>query len=184
MPVLRNARHERFCQLLASGKSAVAAYREAAGKRAGKPENDHVHSAEWKRARGVRERLRELMEANSKRSTLTREEALMFLTRVIMTPAGDVGPHDSLCQSHKVTSGDGWEVHEVKVPDKLGAVMQLSRMCNWNSPEEVRLSASDSLKAYLLELRAQPIGSWQMFKDAGDLTPPIIELQNGQGANE
>ncbi len=108
----------------------------------------------------------------------------MFLTRVIMTPAGDVGPHDSLCQSHKVTSGDGWEVHEVKVPDKLGAVMQLSRMCNWNSPEEVRLSASDSLKAYLLELRAQPIGSWQMFKDAGDLTPPIIELQNGQGANE
>ena len=104
----------------------------------------------------------------------------MFLTRVIMTPAGDVGPHDSLCQSHKVTSGDGWEAHEVKVPDKLGAVMQLSRMCNWNSPEEVRLSASDSLKSYLMELRRQTLGAGEIFSKAGKQAAPIIELKNAE----
>ena len=98
-----------------------------------------------------------------------------------------VDPHDTLCQSHKVTSGDGWESHEVKVPDKMIALQTLGKMCNWFSPEKfaLELGAMDSLKRYLTELRQQKLGDG-MFTVAGR-DRPVLELelaappQNGNG---
>jgi hypothetical protein len=86
------------------------------------------------KCRGVEERIRELQEENNRKSELSREEALAFLADVVRTPAGDVGPHEALCQSHKYTTGDGWESHEIRVPDKLGAIQQLAKRCRHGGP--------------------------------------------------
>ena len=102
---------------------------------------------------------------------------LEWLARVITTGAGEVTPTDSLCQAHKHTSGDGWEAHETRLPDKLGAAAQLARMCAWNAPDQVRLSGTDTLSAYLLELRSQPI--------SGPILPlerHQLSLENGENA--
>jgi hypothetical protein len=154
MPILRKPHHEAYAQARARGFSCAQAYREAAGSLGGKHENGHTHGYEWERCRGVKARIAELRAENDRKATLSREQMLEWLTRVIMTGAGSVTPTDSLCQAHKITNGDGWEAHEVKVPDKLGAAQQLARMCDWNSAERIELSM-DSLTSYLVELRQQ-----------------------------
>ena len=76
MPVLKNVKHEKFAQLCASGLPRAEAYRRVAGARAGK--NADANSDDWLNARGVRERIRELQERNSRKSEMTREELLTF----------------------------------------------------------------------------------------------------------
>ena len=99
-----NQRQEVFCQHIAAGLSGVEAFKRVTP---GSPRDCDVKAAQMRRKPGVEERIRELMRENDKRATLSRQQALKWLTRVILTGAGDVGPHDSLCQSHKYTSGDG-----------------------------------------------------------------------------
>jgi hypothetical protein len=181
VPILKNQRHEVFAQGIAKGLSASDAFRVVTP---GKPKNVDIKACQMRRQTGVEERIAELRCENDKKATLSREQVLKWLTRVITTGAGDVGPHDSLCQAHKVTNGHGWEAHEVKVPDKLGAVQQLAKMCDWNSPDKLEIGAGDSLKKYLMELRMQPLVSGGTSIGAGDGATPIIELENGENGEE
>ena len=111
MPRLDNVRHERFAQLVASGKGASEAYRQsgASGK------NADVQAAKLVVKGSIRGRVAELMEAQSQKSELSRDQAREFLTDVIRTPAGQVDEQSRLCQSYKVTP----EMREIRMPDKL-----------------------------------------------------------------
>ena len=51
----------------------------------------------------------------------------------------------------------------------------LCRMTGWNEPEQVRLSTTDSLSAYLLELRAQPFGGGSVLP----LERAVLPLESG-----
>jgi phage terminase small subunit len=66
MPVLSNARHERFAQELAKGKTADEAYREA-----GYSEN-RGNAARLKANEGVLTRTRELQEAAAEKAVLSK----------------------------------------------------------------------------------------------------------------
>jgi hypothetical protein len=160
-----NQRQEAFAQGIAAGLNGVEAFKCATP---GNPKDCDVKADKMRRQPIVEARIKELTAQNAKLAQITREQMLAWLTRVITTGAGDVTPTDSLCQAHKHTSGDGWEAHEIRVPDKLGAAAQLARMCGWNEPDQVRLSGTDSLSAYLLELRSQPISG------------PILPLERHQ----
>jgi hypothetical protein len=171
VPILKNQRHEVFAQGIAKGLSASDAFRVVTP---GNPKNVDIKACQMRRQAGVEERIAELRRENDKKATLSRAQALKWLTRVITTGAGDVGPHDALCQSHKVTSGDGWESHEIRVPDKLGAIQQLAKMCNWNAPEKFQVGG-DTLSAYLVALRAKPIFEFER---------PALPLENGGNGEE
>ena len=64
MGPLKNSRYEKFAQMVASGLTGSEAYRQVAGATAGK--NADVLAARWMDSPGVRERLNELKEANSR----------------------------------------------------------------------------------------------------------------------
>lgn len=179
MPKLRNSRWERFAQLCVLLDSASSAYRKLGRKKDGDIQNVDVNSARLMSKPGIRERIAELRRENDKKSTLSREQALKWLTRLITTGAGDVDPHDPLCQSHKVTLGDGWETHEIKIPDKVVALQQLARMCGWNEPERVELS-SDSLGSYLLELRANSL----FDEPTAPIERPLLSLRNEENGSD
>jgi hypothetical protein len=181
VPVLKNQRHEVFAQGIAKGLTASDAFRVVTP---GNPKNVDIKACQMRRRAGVDQRILELRLENAKKATLSREQALKWLTQVITTGAGDVGPHDSLCQAHKVTNGDGWEAHDVKVPDKLVALQTLCKMCNWFSPEKFEFGVADSLKDCLSELRAQPFGSGGTFVATVDRATPVIELENGESGEE
>ena len=74
--------------MVASGLTGSEAYRQVAGATAGK--NADVLAARWMDSPGVRERLSELKEANSRKATLSREQTIEFLWNVISTSAAKV----------------------------------------------------------------------------------------------
>jgi MoxR-like ATPase len=121
------------------------------------------HSDEWMNAGGLQERIAELRRENDRKCTLSREAALQFLTEIANTPIAAVTKDSRLAQAMKDTD----DVHEIRMPDKLGAIVQLSRMCDW-TVDRVHVTAGDSLSAYIIALRQRPIGGGE-----------VIELENG-----
>ena len=175
MPVLKNVKHEKFAQLCATGLSRAEAYRRVAGVRAGK--NSDANSDDWLNARGVRQRIQELQEQSAKKSELSREEALKWLTDLIQTPIGSVGKDSPLVQAYEEDSEGNVKV---RLADKIAGMQTLCRMTGWNEPQQVRLCTTDSLSAYLLELRAQPIGGGPLLP----LERHALPLRNGENNEE
>ena len=70
MAVLKNSRHEKFAQGVASGLTGADAYRQVLGY-TGKQADGLA--TRWMERPGVRERIAELKEANSRKATLSRE---------------------------------------------------------------------------------------------------------------
>jgi hypothetical protein len=163
VPILKNVKHEQFAQLCATGLSRAESYRRVAGERAGK--NSDANSDDWLNARGVRERVQELQERNAERSEITREEAMRWLADLIRTPIGSVGKDSALVQAYEE---DSEGKVKVRLADKIAGLQTLCRMTGWNEPDQVRLSGTDTLSAYLLELRAQPMSG------------PILPLERHQ----
>jgi hypothetical protein len=64
---------------------------------------------------------------------------------------------------------------KVRLADKIAGMQTLCRMTGWNEPEKIRVSGEDSLSAYLLELRSQPIG-WPILP----LERHQLSLENGE----
>jgi hypothetical protein len=175
VPVLKNVKHEKFAQLCATGLPRAEAYRRVSGARAGK--NADANSDDWLNARGVRKRIQELQERNAERSELSREEALRWLSDLIRTPIGSVGKDSPLVQAYEEdTAGNV----KVRLADKIAGLQTLCRMTGWNEPDQVRLSGTDSLSAYLLELRAQPIGGGPVLP----LERHALPLGNGENNEE
>ena len=123
-----------------------------AGVRAGK--NSDANSDDWLNARGVRKRIQELQERNAERSELSREEALRWLSDLIRTPIGSVGKDSPLVQAYEE---DSEGKVKVRLADKIAGLQTLCRMTGWNEPDQVRLSTTDSLSAYLLGFERSPL---------------------------
>jgi len=73
MPILKNARHERFAQLVASGKSATEAYGLAGYK------EDRTAASRLSTNVNVRSRITELQSAAAKKAGVTRETIKQML---------------------------------------------------------------------------------------------------------
>ena len=114
----------------------------------------------------------ELQERNAERSELSREEALRWLSDLIRTPIGSVGKDSPLVQAYEE---DSEGKVKVRLADKIAGLQTLCRMTGWNEPEKIRVSGEDSLSAYLLELRSQPIG-WPILP----LERHQLSLENGE----
>jgi len=151
MPNLASIRHEKFAQGVGSGLSASEAYRRVTGDR----KDADVKGDQWMNKPGVKARIGELRRENDRKSELSREDALRWLADLIRTPIGSVGKDSPLVQAYEENSEGNVKI---RLADKIAGLQTLCRMTGWNEPEQVRLSGSDSLSAYLLELRAQPIG--------------------------
>jgi hypothetical protein len=155
MPELKNLRQERFAQAYVQLGNASEAYRQA-----GYHENGSL-DANAHRLRvneRVAARISEIHADLQRKNTMKLEEALSFLAEVVRTPADAIPAKSRLIQSCKRTTGDGWEAVEVKIPDKTVCLQILGRWCGWEKPTKLAIGADDTLHAYLLELRARPIG--------------------------
>ena len=181
MPKFRNLnqRQALFCQHIAAGLSGVEAFKRVTP---GNPRDCDVKAAQMRRKPGVEERIRELMRENGKKSEMTRQEVLQWLSAVIRTSPGEVTKSSSLCQAYEETP-DG--TIKLRMVDKVVCLQQLARMCAWNSPELLlEIAAGDSLRNYLLELRRQTLGAGGMSSMAGEQASAIIELENGANGEE
>ena len=129
MPALNNARHEKFAQGVALGKTIAEAYRKAgfSEKGAGQGGERLLKNVE------VSNRIAELKAEAAKTEAITRDEIIQFLADVVKTPAGHVHKLHPLCQSFKDTE----DCNEIRMPDKLAAVTQICKMTGWNEAEKI-----------------------------------------------
>ena len=135
--MLTNARHERFAQLVAAGASGASAYRDA-----GYSENNADVSANRLLGKaGIAARIAEIRGEAAQECRLSKKQLLDFLADVITTPAGTVHKLHPLCQSFKDTN----YANEIKLPDKLGAITQLAKMCGWNEPDKIELTGKQEI---------------------------------------
>ena len=151
MAVLKNSRHEKFAQAVASGSSGSEAYRQVVGAGAGK--NADVMADQLMNQHGVRERVNELKEANSRKATLSREQTIEFLCNVIKTSAANVEVDSPLVQSAEFVDG---KPVKFRIPDKIAAAKELTRICGWAQPNHIELSATDTLAEFVRSIREAP----------------------------
>lgn len=138
MAVLPNARHERFAQELAKGKTADEAY-ETAGFKANRGNATRLKANE-----SIESRVRELLEGAAERAEITVARVLEELAKVGFANAGDYfawGPYgitvkdqDTLTPEQQAavaevsqTISDKGGTIRVKLHDKLGALEKIGK---------------------------------------------------------
>ena len=111
--------------------------------------NADVLAARWMDSPGVRERVNELKEANS-RKALRREQTIEFLCNVINTSAAKVATDSPLVQSAEFVDG---KPVKLRIPDKIAAAKELVRVCGWAKPNRIELAATDTLAEFIQSIR-------------------------------
>jgi hypothetical protein len=132
MPVLKNPRHERFAQLVASGISANAAFSQVGYK--GPQNSPRLRNNEL-----VAKRIEELQARNERKAemaAMTRDELVEILAEIV---------HATRTRLSIARPADG-----------LKAAEMLAKMCGWNEPERVNVQSVEvKVDAALIEqLRA------------------------------
>lgn len=138
MPLLKNQKHERFAQLLATGLSAAECYSKVyrkKGKVAGSAGPRLLRNV------GIQQRLAELQQKSAVSSVMTLTEKREYLARVKRTPIGSIGPDSDLCQSHEVSM----QGVKIRMCDKLKAV-ELDAKLAGEFTEKVEVKADGLLE--------------------------------------
>ena len=142
MPVLANARYERFAQIVADGKlTPTAAYRKTLGADARDPD---VNSCRWMKKSPIVARIEELKAKTSVRCSLTREQFVEDLVKMLHSKPGEAALDSELCDS-LITRGQRFDVH----PPKAVIANLLAKICGWEKPSEVKLEVGSELTGLL-----------------------------------
>lgn len=166
MDTLKNARHERFAQLLVEGRSQADAFREVCpGSQRWKDES--VHEKASKLAAKVRPRVATLQNAGVSKTILTRNELASYLSRVIVTPVGEVGPDSPLVQTFEA----GASGVRVCMVSKIAACEQLAKLMGWYAPERADITFQFKPDANVYEALSQAAGRG----------PSLSMVEHGQG---
>jgi phage terminase small subunit len=132
MSTLRNPKHEKFAQLVASGMTAQAAFTQAGY-------NARQNAPRLRNNQLVAKRIEELQARNERRAemaALSRDELIGILTEIV---------HATRARLSEARPGDG-----------LKAAEMLAKMCAWNEFERVNVQSVEAkVDAALIEqLRA------------------------------
>jgi hypothetical protein len=142
MPVLANARYERFAQIVAKGKlTPTAAYREALGANA---RDSDVNSCRWMKKPPIAKRIAELKGKTADKCSMTRQEFVESLVAMYRSSPGEASLDNPLCDS-LISRG----VRHAVFPLKSTIAAQLSKLTGWHAPTKVEVEVGDKLSGLL-----------------------------------
>ena len=137
---------KEFARLLVEVKMSKAdAYRKAYKRK--DMSNDAASKAASRLSKDG-EVLRMIDELNAlldRSAIATKQECLEFLTAVLRTPIGEVGEDSPLCQEVAYTDSG----MRKKMPGKIEAVRELSKLAGYNEPEPVDVPGLSKIAAVL-----------------------------------
>lgn len=137
---------KEFARLLVESKLSKAdAYRKAYNRK--DMSNDAASKAASRLSKDG-EVLRMIDELNAqldRSAVATKQECLEFLTAVLRTPIGEVGEDSPLCQEVAYTDSG----IRKKMPGKIEAVRELSKLAGYNEPEPVDVPGLSKIAAVL-----------------------------------
>ena len=150
-------RQERFCELIVEGKDGTAAYLGAGwtcSREAAKVSASRLLTLD-----NIKAKIAELRKPQTAESLMTKEEKLSFLTSVIRTPVGAIGPDSLLCQEYSEETIGGGERGKLK-RGKAASGNETSE------PTRTRLRVKMMDKLRALELHSKLVGDFEPEKVA------------------
>lgn len=141
-----NPRQKRFAELYHRYGNGTRAYGEA-GEVPKTEEGNYpawctVEACRYLRNPSVREEIERLRGETSTLAALSREEMVDYLVSAINTPVGEIGPDSPLCEEYEVKP-DG--TVKTKSVSKIAAAKELARLCGFNAPQKVEVSADSEV---------------------------------------
>lgn len=134
MGVLKNARHERFALLVASGKTQADAYREVFPASRKWKTGNAVDSKASSLAAKVRQRIDELLEASAAKASITKDEAVAILAEGLKATPGEVTDKSRFAQEMTIDPVTGKVT--IRLPSKTALFAELSKALGWYVPEK------------------------------------------------
>ena len=141
-----------------NGKNGSKAYRDTYGR--GKNLKDSTCSANASRLlknAKVQEYLSELNKKAESPLILTKQQRMIWLSRVVNTPIGKVDEKSDLCQSHSVTESEFGTTVKITMPNKLSAIAELNKMDGAYEPEKIEVKSELSFSSLLKSLPSDPL---------------------------
>ena len=123
----------------------MEAFRQAGYSASSAQQNAHRLSEN----EGVKARIEELRARNAEKCQLSRDEAVQYLVEILKTPIAEVTADHRLAQSYDAKSG------KIELPNKLGAMQLLAKMCGWNEPEKHEFEHGFKERQELIEVIAR-----------------------------
>lgn len=105
----------------------------------------------------VKEYLEELNNEAESPLILTKQQRMIWLSRVVKTSLGEVDTNSDLCQEYSMTTGENSSTKKIKMPSKLGAIVELNKMTGAYTPEKVETKVEYSFSSLLKGLPAVPL---------------------------
>ena len=96
-----------------------------------------------------RSRLARLLSRSQRNRWELSDEAVQYLVEILKTPIGEVTVDHRLAQSYDAKSG------KIELPNKLGAMQLLAKMCGWNEPEKHEIEHGYKAQQELVEVIAR-----------------------------
>ena len=110
---------------------------------------------------GVKARIAELKDRNAEKCAMARAEAVQYLVEILKTSIGEVTADHRLAQSYDAKSG------KIELPNKLGALQLLAKMCGWNEPEKHEFEHGFKAQQDLVEVIARLRGRGAVRNNQG-----------------
>ena len=152
MSVLKNPRHERFAQLVSSGKTQADAYRTVYPKSL-KWKDADVHTEASRLFPKVSPRVKELLEASAARASITKDEAVSILAEGLRATPGDVKDTSRFAPEMTIDPVTGRVT--IRLPSKTALFSELSKALGWYAPVKsevaVAMPAHDDVQSLLKE---------------------------------
>lgn len=128
-----NPRQRKFAELVVDGMAAGRAYEKAGYAARG----GTADSSAYKLLRNaqVYDYIQELRRKAAARSEMKRWEMIEWLTRVIRTGPGSLGPESELAQEFQTDELPEGSRTRVKMVPKMEAAKQLATLLGWTVPE-------------------------------------------------
>jgi Terminase small subunit len=112
-------------------------------------ESAHQNACRLRANESVAARIAELRARNAEKCQLSRDEAVQYLVEILKTPITEVTADHRLAQSYDARSG------KIELPNKLGALQLLAKMCGWNEPEKHEFEHGFKERQELVEVIAR-----------------------------
>lgn len=136
MSVLKNARHERFAQIVASGKTQADAYRTVFPASRKWKDDNAVHSNASQMRTKVAQRVAEIQAASAEKITITKARAINILADALTASPKDVNSDSKFAQEMVVNPVTGQVT--IRLPSKTAAFAELAKALGWYEPERIQ----------------------------------------------
>lgn len=146
-------KQKEFVRLLVEGKlSKPDAYRKAFNRKDMKQVTASKAASRLSKNVEIQRYMDTLNAQLDKSTVLTKQQRMEWLSKVVMTPIGEIDNTSELCQEYSVDESG----IKYKMPSKITAIQELNKMDGAYTPQKMEVDAGENFMSLLAALPYDP----------------------------